>query len=248
MRAPTITISIVSHGHGTAVRHLVAQLTALSAGCVDHVIVTHNLPCALLFPAPDGLPFRLTERVNNTPLGFGANHNHAFEYCKTEHFCILNPDITLDDEALWPSLLACFDTVEVGCVYPVSLAPDGSLQDSERELVTPFGLLRRHAAGLPPRRVDWVSAAFLMVSSEAWRSIGGFDERYHMYCEDVDFCLRLQLAGWTLVRAPISVVHVGARQSRRKFQHLFWHIGSLLRLWLSPAFYRYRRQISAGNA
>lgn len=248
MRAPTITISIVSHGHGPAVRYLVAQLNELHAGCVAHVVVTHNLPCATLFPVPDHLPFRLTERVNKTPLGFGANHNNAFGHCETDYFCVVNPDIILETDALWPSLVVPFKDSEVGCVYPVSLAPDGSLQDSERELVTPSALLRRHLAGMPPRRVDWVSAAFLLVSSKAWRSIGGFDERYHMYCEDVDFCMRLQLAGWTLVRAPIRVVHVGARQSRRKYQHLFWHISSLLRLWMSPAFYRYRRQFSRGNA
>ncbi len=248
MHTPNITVSIVSHAHSDSVRQLVDQLSRLHAGRIAHVVITHNLPSAYLFPSPEHLPFEVTERTNTRPLGFGANHNLAFQHCKTDYFCVLNPDITLNTDSVWTNLLAQFEDPDTGCVYPVSLAPDGSIQDSERELVTPLALLRRHVAGLPPRRVDWVSAAFLLVSSKTWQGIDGFDDRYHMYCEDVDFCLRLQLAGWTLTRGSASVVHVGARQSRRQYRHLLWHLGSLLRLWLSPVFYRYRRQIAAFKA
>ena len=66
--------------------------------------------------------------------------------------------------------------------------------------------------------------------------VGGFDERYHMYCEDVDLCLRLRGGGWRLARADAAVVeHAARRGSHRQWRHLGWHLRSLWRLWRSPA-------------
>jgi len=77
--------------------------------------------------------------------------------------------------------------------------------------------------------------------------MGGFDERYFMYCEDVDLCLRLRLAGLRLVRAPVSVVHAGRGASRRSAVHLAWHVRSLLRLWCSRSFWAACRLAPVGR-
>jgi len=69
-----------------------------------------------------------------------------------------------------------------------------------------------------------------------------------MYCEDVDLCLRLRLAGWALVRVPVKVVHAGQRNSRRKWRHLRWHVVSLLRLWRSPAYGKTIEWLRTGQA
>jgi GT2 family glycosyltransferase len=65
-----------------------------------------------------------------------------------------------------------------------------------------------------------------------------------MYGEDVDACLRLQLAGWGLAVEPgARVMHVAQRNSRRNAQHLRWHLASLWRLWQSGVYRQYRRQM-----
>jgi N-acetylglucosaminyl-diphospho-decaprenol L-rhamnosyltransferase len=240
MRPACITLSIVSHDHHAPVKALVDQLVQMHGGLLAHVIVTHNLKSSALNMRTGHMPFQLTEIFNDTPLGFGANHNRAFQRCLTPYFCVLNPDLVLDDDSLWEQLLQKLAADRVGAAYPVLLGLDGAVQDSERELVTPVSLLRRHVLHTNDRQIDWVSAAFLMFSSTAWRDVGGFDERYHMYCEDVDLCLRLQLRGWRLAKAPSRVVHVGARNSRRQLRHTAWHVRSLLRLWASQAFFTYR--------
>src|SRR5690606_25635976 len=120
---------------------------------------------------------------------------------------------------------------------------DGSRQENEREAVTPAALLRRHLLGRATARVDWVSGAFWVVPAGAWRAIGGFDEGYFMYCEDTDFCLRLQLAGWRLAPAAAQAVHPAARASRRLGAPFAWHIRSLLRLWTRPVLWRYLRRV-----
>jgi GT2 family glycosyltransferase len=64
-----------------------------------------------------------------------------------------------------------------------------------------------------------------------------------MYCEDVDLCLRLQLAGYRLVEAPQArVVHDAHRASRRSLRHLVWHLRSLWRLWHSTPYQRFLAQ------
>ena len=75
--------------------------------------------------------------------------------------------------------------------------------------------------------------------AKAFAAVGGFDERYFMYCEDTDICLRLQLAGWHMREAPVTVVHDARRHTGRDWRHLRWHMASVWRLWSSAAFWRY---------
>jgi len=233
-----VTVSVVSHGHEETVHRLMLQLCGEAGSLVAHVVLTHNLPAQAVAAPPQGWPFRLTEVFNERPAGFGVNHNRAFAHCGTEFFCVLNPDIELTDPQVLAGLAQQLRQPEVGCAYPLLLNPDGSRQN-EREVMTPMALVRRHVLRQPAQHVDWVNGAFLMVRSNVWRSLAGFDEGFFMYCEDTDFCLRLQLAGWRLARADTRAVHDAAWASRRLGRPLAWHMRSLLRLWAKPAYREY---------
>ncbi len=75
-----------------------------------------------------------------------------------------------------------------------------------------------------------------------FREAGGFDERYHMYCEDVELCTRLRLLGYRIVQdRSVRVVHDARRDSHRKWNHLAWHVGSLTRFFLSDVYEEARR-------
>lgn len=235
--APSVTVSVVSHGHDAWLQPLLNDLAAVSAGRVRRVVVTHNRPAAPV--GQGGWPFELTEIHNTEPLGFGANHNQAFAHADTPFFCVLNPDMRLSDPTLWSEMLALASQPGVGAVTATLLNADGSVQDNQRALVTPWSLFRRRVLQRPELQIDWYSAAFLLLPSAAFRAVGGFDERYHMYCEDVDLCLRLQLAGWRLDRVAATAQHHAQRDSLRRWQPLAWHVHSLLRLWISGAFWRY---------
>lgn len=241
-----MTVSIVSHEHDDSVERLLGQLCQFHGGHIEHVVLIHNVPSELVSVPAGGWPFRFTELFNTEPAGFGANHNRAFRHCTTEFFCVLNPDIELSDASVWSKLIERLRQPNVGCAYPLLFNPDGSRQENERELVTPLALMRRHLLKRPQRRVDWVSGAFWMVSAQVWRKLGGFDEAYYMYCEDVDFCLRLQLAGWQLAAADTRVMHEASWGSHSLGRHLGWHLLSLLRLWAGPPLRRYRARLAPG--
>ena len=232
-------MSVVIHGHTAVVERLLQRLCESHGGMVGHCVITHNLPGAAFTPPPEGWPFRFTEIFNPQPLGFGANHNQAFEHCTTDFFCVLNPDVELTGPELWTRLLREASRPGTGLAYPSLFNPDGSCQDNEREAVTPTALVRRHLFKQPERRVDWISAAFWVVPTPVYRQLGGFDERFFMYCEDTDFCLRLQLAGFALRRAEVGVMHEARRDSRRPGRKFAWHLQSLVRLWSGPVLRQY---------
>lgn len=251
----TLSVSIVSHGHADQVRRLLALLARTSAGCVQRVWLTVNRPEAALdgwlgnqqeFSAL-GLPFELRVIHNAHPLGFGANHNQAFDQDQRESdpadwFCVMNPDIEWQHNP-FPALLAAGSEPDVACVYPVQLTAAGQLQDHQRALLTPGSLVRRRLLrqrGVPTA-VDWVCGAFMVLRSAALGRVGGFDVGYFMYCEDVDLCLRLQLLGGRLTQAAQArVVHAAHRRSGVEVHHLWWHVGSLIRLWRSAPYRHYR--------
>lgn len=244
-----LSVSIVSHGHAAHVRRLLALLSRPDATPLQRVWLTLNLPepeLAGLLEQPWSFDLQVVPNVR--PKGFGANHNQAFAREQAmprpaDLFCVLNPDMAWQSDP-FPALLAALDCPGAGCAYPLQLDTKGQVQDHRRTLPSPFSLLRRHLARGPSTPVvapEWVNAAFLVFPGPVYAQLGGFDTKYFMYCEDVDLSLRLQLSGYTLAEACTAhVVHDASRASRRDFQHLMWHVRSLVLLWCSPTYRRFR--------
>lgn len=212
---------------------------------LQRLVVTLNVPEPEAIRA-EGASFEVVVLRNSQPRGFGANHNQAFGHCNTEWFAVLNPDLRLSSNAL--GLLMAAHEPRDGLIAPLIVNADGSVADAARRLPTPFQVIKRQL--MPRQRRDdldfeWLAGMCLLLNSEAFRSLGGFDERYFMYCEDTDLCLRMQLAGWRLRLLPnVRVTHDARRASHRSLRHLVWHLTSLMRLWTSLSYWSYlcRRQ------
>lgn len=236
-----VTVSVVSHGQWHLVCPLISQLAQFCQDSIERLVLTLNLPETI--DLPEGLPFAVDVIRNSRPLGFGANHNQAFSRCATPWFLVLNPDIRLDSDVI-ADLLGLADQ-RTGLLAPRIYEPGRSEPEPYRALLTPLELFaRRRRNHRPPHAPAWVAGMFMQIRAGAYREIGGFDERFHMYCEDADLCSRLQLAGWSLHAAQeIKVLHMAQRASQVSLQPMAWHVRSLLRLWMSPAFWRYRSML-----
>jgi hypothetical protein len=220
--------------------------------------VTLNLPGEAFdearFPS-----LRLQVLSNDHPRGFGANHNRAFEHCRTPWFAILNPDLRLPTDPLGPLIEAARRRPEVALLGPRVLGPDGNEEDSVRAQPTPLSLLARRLGHRRSLRVTgpavlgepfyWLAGMFLLVRSDRFAQVKGFDERYFLYCEDYDLCARLYLAGHGVAMEPrASVIHAAQRDSHHSAKHMRWHVASLLRVWRSHAFWRLTLlQMTKGN-
>lgn len=248
---PELTLSIVSHGHGVLLRNLLADLDRFAGSEAPNVILTLNVPESL----PDESEYpRLKIFVirNRAPKGFGANHNVAFSHCATRWFAVLNPDLRIDEEVFAPLISVIASDPAGGVVTPRIVNSAKLPEDHVRGNLTPASLWRRHrskrreqpaaaATGSTrrPRPFFWVAGMFMLFSAQAFRQIGGFDERFFLYCEDFDVCARLYNANYAIMIVPqVYAVHDAQRGSHRSARYLRWHLTSLLKVWLSRAYWQ----------
>ncbi|UST54579.1 glycosyltransferase family 2 protein [Comamonadaceae bacterium OTU4NAUVB1] len=236
-----ITVSIVSHGQLALIRPLLEQLDRWSAGSVEKVVLTINIRES--DDALAGLHPRFPiERIDNPkPKGFGANHNAAFAHCATPWFLVLNPDIRLDSDVLAPLMAQA--RPDAGLLTPRILEPGKTGPEPHRAIISPLEILaRKRATYVPPAVPAWIPGLFMLFRRAAYHQIEGFDERFFMYGEDFDICARTRLAGWRLqVAEGLQARHEAQRASHSSRSHLAWHVTSLMKVWLSGAFWRYRR-------
>ena len=215
---------------------LVGELLAFPE--VSQIILTLNVPESVALPDDA----RVTFIGNAQPKGFGANHNAAFACCTQTFFCPLNPDIEFDRNP-FPALSAALGDKRVALVAPLVRSPDGNIEDSMRHFPTPGSLLMKALGGSDGRYVvregeanfspEWVAGMFMLFRSRDFHDLGGFDERFFLYYEDVDICVRVWRKGMRILACPkAGVIHDARRDSRRSLRHLRWHLGSMARfLW-----------------
>lgn len=206
------------------------------------IVLTFNIP------EDEGFLERFTHMPinilrNQTPCGFGENHNRAFLYCTDPVFVIINPDIRGQPFTL-RGLINALQAPNIGCAGPHIYSHSGVTQDSARHFPTLGSLIARKLGkrvldydSLQGNQVvDWLAGMLVAFNSAAYRRVGGFDERYFMYVEDVDIAWRLREAGYLSVWVPgVHFVHEAQYGSRKKGRHLYWHLRSMLRFLLQTA-------------
>lgn len=242
-----ISISIVSHAQ---IGLVVALLADLESHCPEsrfEVILTLNLGEELPFSA-DGFSWPIKIIRNAVPRGFGANHNQAFKQAAGKYFCVLNPDIRLVGDP-FPTLVAHLKAPLLGVVAPLVLGANGTPEDSARRFPSPARILQKMLGAAKPDYVlkdtplhpDWVGGMFMLYPSHIFEKLGGFDEKYFLYYEDVDICARLWLLGHEVAVCPgAKIIHHAQRSSHKTLRYTRWHLASMMRFFLSPVYRQLR--------
>jgi len=220
--SPLLSVLIVNHNGR---RFLPDCLDALRSrvSCPHEVIVVDNA-------STDGSAEWLASAcpwvrllVSRENLGFTAGNNLAARHAGGESLLLLNTDtVLLDDPA--PALALLEREADVGVVGAKMLSAEGIYRPSAGHFPAPARLIRIRSMYLshgpfrdgdfPPRPeswdCDWIEGSFLLTRRELWQRLGGLDERFFMYGEDVDYCRRALGAGFRTVFCPaISYVHFG---------------------------------------
>jgi len=185
---------------------------------------------------------RLIENEKN--VGFARANNQGIRQAVGRYLLLLNPDTEVRPDALETLIRFLEQHNEAGAAGARILNPDGTLQYScypaptlLNEWLHLFHLDRERREGMDawdvtePREVDVLLGACIMVRREALDEIGFLDERFFMYSEEVDFCYRLQKAGWSLYWVPqAEVVHHGGQSTRQVAADMFLRLyeGKLL--------------------
>jgi GT2 family glycosyltransferase len=239
-----LSISVVSHRQGAMVRQLLDDIARCCRREME-VILTFNIQEEFALSSRWDFPIRTL--TNRRRKGFAANHNAAFEVATGSHYCVVNPDIRLVSDPFGPLLESVADS-QTGVVGPVVVNSQGERENSARCLPTPWTIAKK-ALGWPPRPdyligdepifPHWIGGMFMLFRSEVFSKLKGFDERYHLYYEDVDICCRVWLSDKNVMLNPrAEVIHEAQFQSHRSLRYFRWHLASMMRFFCSPVFMR----------
>jgi GT2 family glycosyltransferase len=173
--------------------------------------------------------------------GYGAAANRGAERCESDAFLLLNGDTHVDPTTIGRLHDYLREHPSVAIVGPRLVGTNGKLQHSTFPfpstldvLVGETGLL--HVLRRVPivrdrllrtwdhsraRAVPWVVGAVLAIRRDAFEAVGGFDEQFFMYGEEVDLCWRLAAAGYATHYAPVTtVVHIGAASATQDARNM----------------------------
>jgi len=252
-----ISISVVSHQQINLIGDLLHDIDEHCRSSSIELILTLNTAENPQFSA-ENFSFPIKVIRNSEPLGFASNHNKAFTHRTGEYFCVMNPDIRLSRDP-FPELIECLGDNSVGVVAPAILDENGAMEDSARRFPTPFRILCKALGGCQGGdygmtgkviHPDWVGGMFMLFKGKVYERMGGFDERYFLYYEDVDLCARMKLSGYSAALCPdASVIHIARRSSHSSFRYMKWHLVSMLRFFLSASFLKLccRRTVNASR-
>jgi GT2 family glycosyltransferase len=251
-----VYISVVSHGHANIIRNL----NCVKALCDDFiVIIKSNVPNEDFGTLQSKRNFHLID--SDYYLGFGRNNNLIFDYCCTkldmnadDYFIVLNPDVLISADDV--NRLVERMRQDVVKLSAISLFRDNelSIHDNSVRHFPSFNQFVKSFLGLGNTsiidkenlnkacQVDWAAGSFLATKAEHYRSLGGFDESYFMYCEDIDICYRSSVAGEAVTFYPdIKAVHLAQHANRKMLsKHFYWHLSSAIRFlftkygWTKP--------------
>lgn len=160
-------------------------------------------------------------------LGFAHGNNVVLEQARGRYVLLLNPDVEVEHGTLAALVRELDERPETGAASVIQRATAGHVLPSIRRFPSPWRNIaealfmtrvpRLRAlqeldqdldAYFEERRVDWVCGAFLIARREAVEDIGPLDERFFLYSEEVDWCLRIRNAGWEIRHLPVmEVIH-----------------------------------------
>lgn len=251
--APELSVVIVSYQCRDELLDLLGDLDAARAELPLEVLLVDN-------GSSDGTVASVGERFAWVDLrvrpdnpGFAIANNDAIRRARGRWVLVLNPDTRIGASAL----RGCRDELardeRIGILSPKVVGDDGRLDPNCRRGFPTVWSVFCHVTGLDRRLpgrsarrytqgwlgedeaadVEAVSGAVMFCRAEALAAVGGFDERFFMYGEDIDLCLRVARAGWRIRYWPgATVTHLGGRSGLSPKARRAWarSIGDLHRL------------------
>ena len=261
----TIGVVVVSYNTASLLRRCLASLASCRLPLQIVVVDNGSLDDSVTLVQREFPHVMLRERPENPGYAAACNEGIAWLDNNCDAILVLNPDTEVLPGAI--EAMADFLAIHprVGLVGPRLLNPDGSLQraafrfpdliTTTLDLFPPGEVLPGrlydswwhgrypHELGNEPFPIDYPLGACMLVRTSTIAEVGGMDEDYFMYCEEIDWCRRIKQAGWAIWHVPAArVIHVGGAatgQFRWRMQVALWQARQrYMRKFASPSVQR----------
>jgi N-acetylglucosaminyl-diphospho-decaprenol L-rhamnosyltransferase len=248
-----ISVSIVSHNNWKEIEKLLNKIIKISL--IKEILITINKPEVINL---DNLFHNKVQlHHNDKELSYSKNQNNAFNRAVNKYFIMINPDIIFeqnDMESFICQSLKIFRK-ENTLISPILFDIKGQVSNPPRKFIKitmlprlfikKFFSLEDHFFQVHNlSREHWISGGIYFLKSETFKNVGGFDEIYRLYCEDMDFCYRCHINNVKIIQleaGETNFLHDGRKQSAKKLQFFIWHVHSILKWFYKQTFNPFRK-------
>jgi GT2 family glycosyltransferase len=233
---PLATIIVVTHNSARFLPRMAAAVAAQTEKrwrlvVLDNASRTDERPRIADLPTPSSI---IQSEVN---LGFAAGNNRAAQDADTPYLVLLNPDAFPEPTWLAELITTAEQHPRAVAIGSTQIRADSDVFDGTGDVLHASGIAYRSSYGrprsAPPALGETFSAcaAAMLVRREAFEAVGGFDESFFCFFEDVDLGFRLRLAGGQILQSPDAVVaHVGGGSTGARSPFADFH-GARNRFW-----------------
>lgn len=220
-----LSIIVVSFNSGDFIEKCIISILKNISKNDEVIVLDNNSTDSTVKKLKKYLPkINLIESSENW--GFSKGNNLAAKSAQGEYLFFLNPDASLTS-TLGELVMFYEEHPDAGIVAPKLIMPDGKPQESVKNLPTVFGAFKEYILGIKnsysqyvpktdqPLEVQSAYGAALLIKKELFDRLGGFDEKFFLYYEDVDLCKRIKQVGKKIYYYPLVLVEhlVGATSS-----------------------------------
>lgn len=262
-----ITASIVTYN--TAQKDILRLLYSILGTPIDNIYIIDNSPTNFLLSKID-ISHKILYYHGHGNIGYGSGHNIALNDAiekGAKYHIILNPDVYFEESIIENIYNYIKNDDSIGLLMPKILYPSGKTQYLCKLLPTPFDLLFRRFCPFPyyvkkmndkyelkftdynkMMEVPSLSGCFMYINLQVIRNIGGFDERFFMYAEDMDLCRRIGEVSKTIYYPHVEVFHEYAKESYSNIKLLMYHIISLIKYFNKWGWFFDKKRTNINNS
>lgn len=179
-------------------------------------------------------------------VGFGKGHNQVLNFINSDYHAIVNPDILLCEDTFLKIIHWMDKNRDIGMTIPLLIDEEGKMQNVYRRELTVFDMFNRMALKsafkkraqkhimqdmdyTKPFQVPFGQGSFLVIRSELFKELGGFDDGFFMYCEDADLCKRVNQVSKLMYYPETKVIHKWEKGSHKNKVLFKYHVESMKR-------------------
>ncbi len=248
----TLSVCIVTYNSADKIKNAVSSIKKHTLGVDYKLYISDNCSTDNTMEIVKEADENAVILENGGNIGFGKAHNAVIPHINTKYHAIVNPDIEIDSDVLTDMCRYLDEHPEISLAIPKIFFPDKTEQVLPKrvpKLKYLFGrrlpFMKKYADEYTrcnevfqtPTEVDFCTGCFMLLRTDVFKTVGGFDDRFFMYFEDADLTLEAKKHGKTMLLPQFSVIHSWERSSAKSLKYLLIHISSMFKF-----FFKHRRK------